>query len=172
MVIDLRHTPPSFGTQGSLILDTSIASYSTTIFFVIFIYFILQVKPRQETSQRVPPPHQTSGNVVNDNPLISVSSQTKKGRYVNLSFFFIDFRRGYHLPFPKPIPHGVNHLHTAPPSAPAPTWYCHQDIEHMWQPGLWGGTGHPGGGVWRIRRYDNHQDKDLHDGVFSETAQI
>ena len=41
--VHLSQTPALFGTQGSLILDVSIASYFITNFSIIFIYFILQV---------------------------------------------------------------------------------------------------------------------------------
>ena len=44
-------TPLLFGTRGNLILDIDISSYSNTLFSIIFIYFILQVKPRQDTSR-------------------------------------------------------------------------------------------------------------------------
>ena len=47
--------PPLVGTWGSLILDITIASYSTTIFLILVLYFILQVKPRRDTSQGLLP---------------------------------------------------------------------------------------------------------------------
>ena len=34
--VHLSHSPPSFGTQGTLILDIIIAFYYTTLFFIIF----------------------------------------------------------------------------------------------------------------------------------------
>ena len=37
--VHLSHTPPSLGTRGSSILDTDIASYSTTISFYYFPLF-------------------------------------------------------------------------------------------------------------------------------------
>ena len=66
--VHLSHTPHLFGTRGSLILDISIASYYNIIFRIIFLYFILQVKPQQETMQGVPLPQQMAGNVGNGNP--------------------------------------------------------------------------------------------------------
>ena len=74
-------TPPSFGTRGSLILDIAIVSYSTTCFSILFIYFILQVKPWRDTSQGAPTPHQTASNVRNGNPLRLASSRAQKGGY-------------------------------------------------------------------------------------------
>ena len=120
---------PLFGTRGSLIFDTANASYSNTI-FILFLCFIVQVKPRRETIQGAPPPHQTSGYVVNGNPSISASSHTRKGGYRKLlavgsiefnmgifhSYFFVlSFPTRMPLTFSRPIPHGTDRLHMAPP---------------------------------------------------------
>ena len=75
----IKSQPPLFRTQGKLILDISIASYSITPFSILFIYFIRQVKPRLETIQGAPPPHQMVGNIENGNPLISASPRDRKG---------------------------------------------------------------------------------------------
>ena len=54
-------------------------------FSILFLCFILQVKPRRETSQGAPPPHQTVSNVGNGKPLRSASYHTQKGDYGKLS---------------------------------------------------------------------------------------
>ena len=82
MILDgtvyLSHNPLLFGTQGRLILDISIALYSVTRFSILFFYFVLQAKLRLETSQGVPPPHQTAGNVGNGKSLEVGVSQIPK----------------------------------------------------------------------------------------------
>ena len=83
--VKLSHTPPSYVTQGRLILDITISSWSINRFSVLFLYFILQVKPRLETSQGAPPPHQTAGNSGNSNPLRSMSSRYRRVGYRKIS---------------------------------------------------------------------------------------
>ena len=127
--VHLIHTPPLFGTRGILILDIAIASYSTTHFYIIFLYFILQVKTWQETSQGSPAPYQTASNVGNCNLSILASSNTREGGYVKLlavgpteantglfhsSFFVFLFLTRMPLTFSKPLPHGADRLHTPP----------------------------------------------------------
>ena len=128
---------PSFGTRGSLILDISISSYSINRFSILFIYFILKVKPRLETSQGAPPPRQTTGNVGSVNPLNSASPRALGGYgkywpyilqqpirgFCILSVLSFCFRRGCHLPFTdrSPIYPTVctrrRHCHAAGPDA-------------------------------------------------------
>ena len=78
-------TPSSFGAQVSLILDIAIMSYCTTRFSFPPLYFNTQVKPRMETSQGAPPPHQTVGNVGNVNPSRLAFSGSWKGGYGKIS---------------------------------------------------------------------------------------
>ena len=88
------------------------------------------MKPRQETSQGAPPPHQTAGNIRNGTPLKSASSNTQKGGNRKLSavdpteantgifrpsFFVLWFPTRMPLEFSRPIPHGADWLYTAPP---------------------------------------------------------
>ena len=134
------------------------------VFSILFLCFITQVKPRLDTSQVAPPPHQTAGNVRNGNPLISVSSRAQMGGYRKIltvdpteantgifhpSFFILLFPTSMPLTFSLPIPHGSERLHTAPPPppAPTPTRARHWDAKHMVWLGLWYGSGYPGGGV-------------------------
>ena len=65
--VHLNNNRTFLGTRDRLILDIAIASYSITRFSILSLYFILQVKPRLETIQGAPPPHQTAGNVRNGN---------------------------------------------------------------------------------------------------------
>ena len=161
--VHLIQTPPSLGTRGILIFDIAIASYSTAIFSIIFIYFILQVKPHRETIQEAPTPHQTVNNVRNSNPLGSTSSNTRKGGYGKLSdvgpteantglfhpsFFVLWFPTSMPLTFYRPIPHGAA---AAAPPAPAPTRACHRYVENPGWLGLWAGAGDPGGGARRLQ---------------------
>ena len=85
------------------------------------------MKPRQETSQGAPSPHQTDCNAENGNPSISSSSNTQKGGYKKLSvigpteantgifhpsFFVLWFTTRMALTFYQLLPHGADHLHT------------------------------------------------------------
>ena len=79
--VHLSHNLPLFDTRVSLILDITIASYSTNIFSILFLYFVLKIKMRPETRKGAPPPHQTSGNVRNGNPLRLASFKYRKGGY-------------------------------------------------------------------------------------------
>ena len=96
---------------------------------ILFLYFILQVKPRRETSQGEPPPHQTAGKVRDGNPLRSASSNTRKGGYGKLSpvdpteantglfhpsFFVLWILTRMPFIFYRPIPYGADRLPTAP----------------------------------------------------------
>ena len=156
-------SPPFFGSRGRLILDIAIDSYSTTLFLLFFLYFILQLKPWRNTSQGAPPPHQTSGNIGNGNPLRSASSNNRKGGYGKLSdvgpteantglfhpsFFVLWFPTSMPLTFYRPIPHGAA---AAAPPAPAPTRACHRYVENPGWLGLWAGAGDPGGGARRLQ---------------------
>ena len=60
----------------------------------------------------------------------------------------------------------------AAPPLPAPTRDFHKEVKHLGWPGLWAGTGHPGGGSQRLQRDDTHQDKDLRNSLLSEPARI
>ena len=135
-------------------------------FSILFLYFILQVKPRLETSQGVPLPHQTVGNAKNGNPLRLASSRSKKGGYGKnigrrsynsqyrgfLSFIFRPFASDEDATYLSPtdppwcrLPtHGA--VAAAPPS-PTPTRSCHCWNEHLGWMGFWSGIGHPGGGT-------------------------
>ena len=189
--VHLSDTPPSFGTRGSLILDIVIASYFTTIFFNSFLYFILQVKPRQETNQGVPPPHQTADNVINENPSRLASSHTQKGGYGKLlAIGTMEANTGIFHPFLfRPLGSDKDATHllptyppwrrppahsavTAEPLDPAPTGACHQDADHLGRPGLWTGAGHPGGITWKILCDGTHRDEDIHNSVLSGPARI
>ena len=100
------------------------------LFSLLFLYFILQVKLRLETDQGAPPQHQTGGNIVNGNLLISASPRARKGGYGKRSaidptadnmgvflpsFFFLFFLTRMPLTFYQPIPHGADCLQTQPP---------------------------------------------------------
>ena len=125
--VHLSHIPTSFGTRGSLILGIAIASHSIPVF--LFLNFILQVKPRLDTSQRAPPPHQTNGYIRNGYHSRSESSRFRKRGYGKISavdhmeantgllprsFFFLLLPTRMPLTFFLLIPHGANRLHTAP----------------------------------------------------------
>ena len=100
------------------------------VFSILFLYFILQVKTRLETSQGAPSPHQTAGNVVNGSPSRTASSRAQKGGHGKISavdptesnmglfhpsFFVLLFLTSIPLTFSFPIPHGSDRLHTVPP---------------------------------------------------------
>ena len=117
--VKLSHTPPSYVTQGRLILDITISSWSINRFSVLFLYFILQVKPRLETSQGGLTPHQRAGNTGNSKPSRSASPRSRRGGYRKnwpyilqqqkrgfsfLHFLSFCFRRGSHLPFTDQSP--------------------------------------------------------------------
>ena len=164
--VHLSHIPPWFGTEGSLILDISIASYSITCFSILFIYFILQVKPRLDKIQGAPPPHQTSNNVGNGNPSRSASPRARKGGYGEKiirrfyssqygdfpSFLFRPFASDKYAtyifptdpPWRQPPAHSAA---TAAPPSPTPTWDFHRDTKHPGWTRFWVVTGHPGGGT-------------------------
>ena len=99
-------------------------------FYTLFLYFILQVKTLLDTSQGLPPPHQTAGNVINGNPSRSASSRARKGGYgkrsavdptaantgvFHPSLFVLLLSTRMPLIFYRPIPHGVDCLHMALP---------------------------------------------------------
>ena len=87
------------------------------------------MKPRLETSQGAPLPHQMAGNPRNGNPLRLVSPRSRKGGYGKISadptaantglllpyFFVLLFPTRMPLKFSRPISHGANQLHTVPP---------------------------------------------------------
>ena len=133
--VHLSHTPPLFGTRGNLILNM----------IILFLYFILQVKPRLETSQEALPPHQTAGNVINSNPSRSASPRSRKGGYVKIlamdptesntgfflpSFFVLLFPAMMPLTSSQPIPHGDDRLYTAAPPAPMPNQEFHRETNN------------------------------------------
>ena len=133
---------------------------------ILFLYFTPQVKPRMETSQRAPPPHQTNGNVVNGNPFeTGVFQILKGGLQKNIgcrsygsqygafsSFLFCPFvydeDATYLLltdhPWHQPPAHGTTNTATQSPTS---TQDCHWDSKHPGWPGIWAGTGYPGGGA-------------------------
>ena len=138
-------------------------------FSILFLYFILQVKPRLETSQGVPLPHQTVGNAKNGNPLRLASSRSKKGGYGKkigrrsynsqyrgfLSFVFRPFAfdedATYLFPTDTPWRQPPAHVgDVATPPAPTPNWVRHWDVKHLGWPGIWAGAVYPGSGAWGL----------------------
>ena len=100
------------------------------LFFYYFLYFILQVKPQEETSQGALPLHKLAGNVGNGYQSRSASFNSQERGYgkpsaVDLieantglfhpSFFVLWFLTRMPLKFYRLIPHGANRLHTSPP---------------------------------------------------------
>ena len=84
-----------------------------------------------DTSQGAPPPHQTAGNIRNGNPLRLAFPRSQKGGYGKIlavdttsantglflrpfSFFLFTIRMPVN--FYRPISHGANRLHMAPPT--------------------------------------------------------
>ena len=126
--VHLSQTPALFGTQGSLILDIAIASYSITPFSILFLYFVLK------TSQGGAPSHKTVGNVRYSNPLISAFPRARNwgiqknigrrsysiqyGDFSSLLFILL-FPTRMPLTFSRPIPYVSDRLHT-PPLPPCP----------------------------------------------------
>ena len=124
-----------FGIWGSLILVISIASYSITHFLILFLYFIIQAKPRLDTSHGALPKLQMAYNIGNGNPsrLASLRSQ-KEGyrkrsavyptaantRLLLPSFFVLLFPTRMPLNFYRPTSHGSNHPHTPTSSCRRP----------------------------------------------------
>ena len=66
--VHLSQTPALFGTQGSLILDIAIASYSITHFLYYISIFYSTGENAAGYKQGGSAPHQTAGNVRNGNP--------------------------------------------------------------------------------------------------------
>ena len=162
--VHLSHTSTLFGTQASLILDIAIDAYSITQFSILFLYFIIKVKPRLEIIQGAPPSHQTVGNVGNGIPSRLLSPRARKGGYGKISavyptasntgilrpsFFVLLLPTRILLTFSLLIPHGADRLHTAllPPLRQPQYRDHHWDTKHPGCLGLYAVTGHMGSGT-------------------------
>ena len=188
--IHLSHSPHSFGTRGILILDIAIASYSTTRFSILFLYFILQVKPRLETSERAPSPHQTAGNVGNGKPLRLASSRARKGSYRKIPAVDpTESNTGiFILPFSSLCFRQVCHLNFTDryPMAPTACTRCRRrraaipnaqprSTSVLWTSGIAGDSGwrRPSGGGARGLWSDAADwDEDIVGGVFTQSPRL
>ena len=134
------------------------------IFSIIFLYFILQVKTRLDTSQGVPPhtkrpvtsematpqgrrlPYPEMEDTKN---IVHRSYSSQYGAFLP-SLFVLFFDKDITYIFPTDPPwrrmpaYGAA---TAATLAPTSTWVHHQDNKHPVFPELWDGAGHPGGGT-------------------------
>ena len=110
-------------------MDIVIDSYSITRFSILFLYFILQVKPWLDTIHGATPSRQTGGNFVKGNPLRSESPRARgvygkiyavyptaaKTGIFHPSFFILLLPTRMPLTFSQQIYHGDDRLQTALP---------------------------------------------------------
>ena len=73
--LHLSQTPAFFGTQGSLILDIAVASYSITHFLYYISIFYSTGENAAGDKPRGATPTQRDGNVSNGNPPRSASNR-------------------------------------------------------------------------------------------------